>query len=90
MAAVRHQPAEQRRSEAQSGSLVRRAAQLVQTAARQSAAGQGAIDTGQPERQDRSVASADRFQPGEPGAQPLEHGPSGGLRGCAMDVAGLR
>jgi hypothetical protein len=57
---------------------------------RQPAAGQGAIDPGQPERQDRSVAAAPRFQPGEPGAQPLEHGPSGGLRGRAIDVAGLR
>jgi hypothetical protein len=62
----------------------------VQTAARQPAAGQGAIDPGQPERQDRSAAPAHRFQSGEPGAQPLEHGPSGGLRWGAMDLAGLR
>ena len=90
VAAIRHQPAEQRRSEAQRGPLVRRAAQLVQTAARQYAAGQGAIYPGQPEREDRAAAPAHRFQPAEPGAQPLEHGSPGGRRGCAIDVAGLR
>ena len=89
VAAIRQQPAEQYRGETQSGPLVPRAAQLVQTAARQPAARQGAIDLGQTERQDRSAA-AQRFQPGEPGAQPLEHGSLGRRRGGAMSVAGLR
>ena len=66
--------------------MVRRAAQLVQTAARQPAAGQGAIDPGQSKGQNRAAAPAHRFQAGEPGAQLLEHGPSGGLCRFARDV----
>ena len=57
-----------------------RAAQLVQAAPRQPAARQGAIDAGQPERHDRAAAPTQRLQPGEPGAQPLEHGASVGGR----------
>ena len=89
MAAVRHQPAEQHRGEAQRRRPVRRAAQLVQTAARQPAAGQDAIDPGQPERQSRPPLRPDCLQLGEPGAQPLEHGTFGGGRRCTIREAGL-
>src|SRR5690606_28760565 len=90
VAAIRHQPAEQRRGEAQRGPPVRRAAQLVQAAAHEPAAGQGAIDPGQAERQDRATTAAARLQPGEPGTQPLDHGPSVGRRGSAIDLTGFR
>ncbi len=87
--ARRHQPAEQHRGEAQRRPMMRRAAQLVQTAARQPAAGQGAIDPGQPERQNQAAAPARWLHLGEPCAQPLEDNASGGGRRCARGEAGL-
>src|SRR5690606_33495708 len=61
-----------------------------QTAAHEPAAGQGAIDPGQAERQDRATTAAARLQPGEPGTQPLDHGPSVGRRDGALDLTGFR
>ena len=76
--AVGRQTPQQGRGEARGRRPIRRAAQLVQTAAREAAARQDAIDRGQPEWQDRPVGPIAMIEPGEPGAQLVEQRLLGG------------
>ena len=77
--AVGRQTPQQGRGEARGRRPIRRTAQLVQTAARETAARQDAIDRGQPEWQDRPVGPIAMIEPREPGAQPVEQRLLGGL-----------
>jgi hypothetical protein len=76
MALSGQQPGQQRHGEAERGGRARRAAQLVQATPGQPAVRQGAVDPGEPQRQDQAALVHGRaLEPGERGAQLLEAPP---------------
>jgi hypothetical protein len=80
--AVRRETTQQRGRKARRSSPIGRATQLVQTAARQAAAGQNAIDLGKSQWQDRPIGRPAVIEPGEPDAQLVEQQLFGdGMRG---------
>jgi hypothetical protein len=89
MALSGQQLGQQRHGEAERGGLARLAAQLVQATPGQPAVRQGAVDSCEPQRQDRAALVRRRaLEPGEHGAQPLEAASLVGARRLRVDLRG--